>query len=90
MGWPDIQLSPFYVADYIDPLLFFFKWTQQITPLTTRRKPWRLRAGRVQRSSSLIGEGSKTSDGRISWALLSQGLQNLSTLTTKEKIRIET
>jgi len=32
-----------YVAGYIGPLLFLFERTQQLTPLTTRGKPWRLR-----------------------------------------------
>ena len=32
-----------YVAGYTDPLLFLFERTQQLTPLTTRGKPWRLR-----------------------------------------------
>jgi len=32
-----------YVAGYTCPLLFLFEQTQQLTPLTTRGKPWRLR-----------------------------------------------
>jgi len=32
-----------YVAVYSDSLLFLFERTQQLTPLTTRGKPWRLR-----------------------------------------------
>jgi len=32
-----------YVADYTGPLLFLFERTQQLTPLTTRGKSWRLR-----------------------------------------------
>jgi len=32
-----------HVAGYTDPLLFLFKRTQQLMPLTTRGKPWRLR-----------------------------------------------
>jgi len=31
-----------YVAGYTGPLLFLFERTQQLTPLTTRGKPWRL------------------------------------------------
>jgi len=32
-----------YVAGYTGPLLFLFEQTQQLTPLTTRGKPWRPR-----------------------------------------------
>jgi len=32
-----------YVAGYTNPLLFLFERTQQLTPLSTRGKPWRLR-----------------------------------------------
>jgi len=32
-----------YVAGYTRPLLFLFERTQQLTPLTTRGMPWRLR-----------------------------------------------
>jgi len=32
-----------YVADYINHLLFLFERTQQLTPWTTKGKPWRLR-----------------------------------------------
>jgi len=32
-----------YVAGYTDPHFFLFERTQQLTPLTTRCKPWRLR-----------------------------------------------
>jgi len=31
-----------YVAGYTDPTPFFFEWTKQVTPLTTRGKPWQL------------------------------------------------
>ena len=32
-----------YIAGFTNPLLFLFKRTHQLTPLTTRGKPWRLR-----------------------------------------------
>jgi len=41
-GWI-LTLHLNYVAGYTDPLLFLFERTQQLMPLTTRGKPWRLR-----------------------------------------------
>ena len=41
-GWIFI-LHLNYVAAYTNPLLFLFERTQQLTLLTTRGKPWRLR-----------------------------------------------
>ena len=43
LGWPDPQPHLIYVASYTDPLLFLFERTQQLTPSTTRGKPWRHR-----------------------------------------------
>jgi len=41
-----------YVAGYTDSLLFFFQWTQQLTPLTTRGKTWQLLGRSKVRSAS--------------------------------------
>ena len=41
-GWI-LTLHLNYVAGYTDPLLFLFERTQQLAPLTTKGKPWRLR-----------------------------------------------
>ena len=42
-GGQILTLHLSYVAGYTTPLLFLFERTQQLTALTTRGKPWRLR-----------------------------------------------
>ena len=70
-----------YVAVYTGPLLFLFERTHTYYVDNQGLVPWRLRrVGRSKvRSASLV---RVLSDGKIFWAMWSQGLRNPPPLTT--------